>query len=149
MFLDLNPPKQLFLFNIFGVTGFKDFTLQDDQKIINKMLHGINDFNKRDNVPVINIISLRFSITTYEDLKQKEEISKTVIYLFHLLKEFGKLHNVKEEVAINLVDDQLQETESNTCGLFLLYFYENLFLPLSNSKIIKEKQLNKETPQHC
>ena len=110
MFLDLNPPKQLFLFNIFGVTCFKDFTLQDDQKIINKMLHGINDFNKRDNVPVINIISLRFSITTYEDLKQKEEISKTAIYLFHLLKEFGKLHNVKEEVAINLVDDQLQET---------------------------------------
>ena len=34
---------------------------------------------------------------------------------------------------------------SNTCGLLQLYFYKNLFLLLSNSKIIKEKQLNKKT----
>ena len=46
---------------------------------------------------------------------------------------------------MNLVNDQLQETESNTCGLFQFCFYENLFLPLPNSKIIKEKQLNKKT----
>ena len=65
--------------------------------------------------------------------------------LFHLLKEFEKLHNFKEEVTINLVDDQLQEIKSNTGGLFQLYFYENLFLPLSNRKIIKGKQLNKKT----
>ena len=64
--------------------------------------------------------------------------------IFHLLKEFRKIHNVKEEATISLVDDQLQETESNTCGLFQMYFYEQLFLPFSNNKIIKEKQLNKK-----
>ena len=58
-FLDLDPPKQLFLFNRFRFTGLKDFIIQDDQKIINKILYGINDFNKRDNV--INIIPLKFS----------------------------------------------------------------------------------------
>ena len=67
------------------------------------------------------------------------KLSQTAVDLFHLLKEFEKLHNVKEEVTINLVDDQLQEIKSNTGGLFQLYFYENLSLPLSNSKIIKEK----------
>ena len=55
------------------------------------------------------------------------------------------MYKVKEEVNINLIDDQLQETESNTGGLFQLYFYEKSFLPLSNSKIIKEKRLNKKT----
>ena len=77
------------------------------------------------------------------------KFSQTALDLFHLLKEFEKLHNVKEEMTINLVDDQLQETESNTCGLFQLHFYENLFLPLSDSKKIKEKQLNKKAmPTH-
>ena len=126
-FLDLDPPKQLFLFNSFGFTGFKDFIIQDDQKIINKILYGINDFNKRDNV--INIISLKFSIATYENFKEKEEIREAKLQqiFFIYLKE--KLHNVKE-VTINLVDDEFQETENNTYGLFKLYFYENLLLPL-------------------
>ena len=38
-FLDLDPLKQLFLFNSFGFTGFKeDFIKQDDQKIMNKTI---------------------------------------------------------------------------------------------------------------
>ena len=49
-FLDLDPPKKLFLLNIFGVISFKDFITQDNQKMINKMLYGINDFNKRYNI---------------------------------------------------------------------------------------------------
>ena len=126
-FLDLDPPKQLFLFNSFGFTGFKDFIIQDDQKIINKILYGINDFNKKGNV--INIILLKFSIATYENFKEKEEIREAKLQqiFFIYLKE--KLHNVKE-VTINLVDDEFQETENNTYGLFKLYFYENLLLPL-------------------
>ena len=37
-FLDLDSAKQLFLFNSFGFTGLKDFIIQDDHKIINKIL---------------------------------------------------------------------------------------------------------------
>ena len=70
-YLGLDPPKQLFLFNSFRFTDFKDFTIQDDPKIINKILYGINDFNKRGNV--INSILLKFLVATYENLKQKEK----------------------------------------------------------------------------
>ena len=35
--------------------------------------------------------------------------------------------------------------ESNTCGLFQLYFYKNSFMLLLNSQIKEEKQLNKKT----
>ena len=37
IFSDLDPPKQLFLFNSFVFTGFKDFITQDDRKVINEI----------------------------------------------------------------------------------------------------------------
>ena len=42
--------------------AFKDFIIQDDQKITIKILYGINDFNERDKV--INIVSFKVSIAT-------------------------------------------------------------------------------------
>ena len=36
-FLDLNPKKEIFLFDSFGFEGFKEFLLQDDRKTLNKI----------------------------------------------------------------------------------------------------------------
>ena len=44
-----------------------------------------------------------------------------------------------------MVDDQLQNIKTDTCGLFQLYFYINLFLPKEKSQIIKNKTLNLQT----
>ena len=44
-----------------------------------------------------------------------------------------------------MVDDQLQNLKSDTCGIFQLYFYTNLFVPKNNSKIITNKVLNLKT----
>ena len=44
-----------------------------------------------------------------------------------------------------MVDDQLQNLKSDTCGIFQLYFYANLFVPKNNSKIITNKVLNLKT----
>ena len=33
-----------------------------------------------------------------------------------------------------IVEDQLQELTTDTCGIFQLYFYKNIFNPLSDSK---------------
>ena len=46
-----------------------------------------------------------------------------------------------------MVDDCLQNLESDTCGLFQLYFYVNLFLPEKNSKILNKKSLTISTIQ--
>ena len=46
-----------------------------------------------------------------------------------------------------MVDDCLQNLESDTCGLFQLYFYVNLFLPEKNSKILSNKNLTISTIQ--
>ena len=34
-----------------------------------------------------------------------------------------------------MVEDRLQDLDSSTCGIFQLYFYDNLFNPDENSKI--------------
>ena len=44
-----------------------------------------------------------------------------------------------------MVEDRIQDLESSTCGIFQLYFYENLFNADENSKIRNETKLKKTT----
>ena len=44
-----------------------------------------------------------------------------------------------------MVDDCLQDQNSDTCGIFQLYFYTNLFLPRENSKIISNRKITMKT----
>ena len=39
-----------------------------------------------------------------------------------MINEFAKVYNIKKEVTLYLLDDQLQEWESNTYGFFQIYF---------------------------
>ena len=56
--LDLHPEKEIFLFDSFSFEGFKEFILQDNQKVFNKILYGIKNFNKKGNK--ITLITLSF-----------------------------------------------------------------------------------------
>ena len=69
-FLDLHPPpkkkqktKKLSICS-FGFECFKEFILQGGQKVLNKILYGIEKFNKKDNE--ITLITLAFSMKEYE-----------------------------------------------------------------------------------
>ena len=44
-----------------------------------------------------------------------------------------------------MVEDRVQHLDSSSCGIFQLYFYENLFNPDENSKIQDKTKLNKKT----
>ena len=44
-----------------------------------------------------------------------------------------------------MVEDRVQDLNSSTCDVFLLYFYNNLFNPDENSKIQSNNRLNKKT----
>ena len=48
-------------------------------------------------------------------------------------------------MKIILLDDQLQELTTYTCGIFQLYFYKNLLDPVRDSKIIDDEFLAKKT----
>ena len=141
-FLDLHPEKEIFLFDSFGFEGFKEFLLQDDRKTLNKILYGIKRFEKKDNK--VTITTLAFSMNEYEKLKNANRLSTTTQDLLHLRNEFGKKHNLKNEVRVHFVEDQPQKTETDTCGIFQLYFYVNLFNPVENRQIITDKSLMKQ-----
>ena len=44
-----------------------------------------------------------------------------------------------------MVEDRIQDLDSSNCGIFQLYFHENLFNPGQNSKIQNETKLKKTT----
>ena len=79
----------------------------------------------------------------YEKIRNGHSLTTTTQDLLHLMYEFGKLHKINDVVTMHLVDDQLQTIETDTCGIFQLYFYVNLFTPLQNSWIVNDKKLSK------
>ena len=44
-----------------------------------------------------------------------------------------------------MVEDRVQDLNFVPCGIFQIYFYDNLFNPDENSKIQNKKLLNKKT----
>ena len=43
-FLDLHERKEIVLFDSFGFEGFKEFVIDNDKNILNKILYGIEKF---------------------------------------------------------------------------------------------------------
>ena len=142
-FLDLHPRKEIFLFDSFGFEGFKEFIIDDNRKALNKILFGIEKSKKRDSK--VTLVTLKFSMRKYEKIRNDHRLTTTTQDLLHLMYEFGKLHKINDVVAVHLANNQLQKTEMDTCGIFQLYFYVNLFTPLKNSLIVKDKKLSKST----
>ena len=142
-FLDLHHKKEIFLFDSFGFQGFKKFIIDNDRKVLNKVLFGLNKFQKSDHK--ITLISVKFSMSEYEKIKDIKQLKTTTQDLLYLMYEFGKLHNIEDEITVFNLDDQLQKIDTDTCGIFQIYFYYNLFNPFSDSSIIKHKLLTKHT----
>ena len=90
--------KDLLLFDSFEFTGFKQFIVDNDKNIIDKMLFNFKKFNKKDTK--INLVSLTFSLLTLNLIKKikwksLDNLANTTKYFFHLLTEFGKLKKQK------------------------------------------------------
>ena len=63
-FLDIHPKKYLLLFDSFGFAGFKQFIVDNDKNVMDKMLLNLEKFNKRNTK--IDLVSLTFSIESYK-----------------------------------------------------------------------------------
>ena len=109
------------------------------------MLFNLKKFNKKDTK--INLASLTFSVENYKKIKEKnqEKLTNTAKDFFHLLFEFRKLKKRNNETKIIVLDDQLQELTADMCGIFQLYFYNNLLDSDRNSKIFNDEFLTKKT----
>ena len=126
--LHIDPKRNSLLFDSFGVKGLKNFIIQDDKKIVEKVIKGIEKIERKDNK--LTLIKLRFSVKNFCELKDNEKLSlsETAQDLSHFIENFGRYEN---QVNVNMwmLEGPTQKIETDTCGLFQIYFYDNLFFP--------------------
>ena len=146
-FLDIQP-KSTLLFDSHGLEGFKYFIVDNDEKIIDKLLYNFENCKIDDANTKINLCTMTFDTNVWDKLpkNKKSQLNETATYFFHLLYQFAKLKQSKQ-MKIVIVETNLQELKSSTCGIFQLYFYKNLFDPSIKSNIIEQKALNTSTVQ--
>ena len=86
---------------------------------------------------------MTFDSTTWDKMfnHKKSQLNETATYFFHLFYQFAKLKKTNK-MNIVIVENDLQELTSPTCGVFQLYFYKNLFDPSIRSSILEQKNLN-------
>ena len=106
---------------------------------------GIEQMNRTDQK--ITLCKIKFNLGASKELSKEEidSLSDTARDFFYLVQAFGIKFKLRSFVNIWMVEDRIQDFDSTTCGIFQLYFYENLFNPDKNSKIQNETKLKKTT----
>ena len=86
--LNIEPKNELFFFNSFGLDGLKHFIIQDDRKIIDKILIGIEQMNKTDQK--ITLCKIKFNLGACKELSKKEidSLSDTARDFFYFIQAF-------------------------------------------------------------
>ena len=95
----------------------------------------------------ITLCKIKFNLGACKELTKKEidSLSDTARDFFYFIQAFGIKLKLRSFVNIWVVEDRLQDLDSATCGIFQLYFYENLLNPDKSSKIQNESKLKKTT----
>ena len=95
----------------------------------------------------ITLCKVKFNLSACKNLTENEinSLSETARNFFYFIQAFGIKLKLRGFVNIWMVEDRLQDLDSATCGIFQIYFYQNLFNPEENSKIQGNAKLNKKT----
>ena len=147
-FLDIKPKKNLLLFDSHGLDGFKYFIVDNDEKIIDELLYNFKNCKIKNANGNIKLCTMTFDTVVWEKMsnQKKSQLNETATYFFHLPSQFAKLKKANK-MNIVILENDLQELTSPTCGDFQLYFYKNLFDPSIRSTILQQKNLNTTTIQ--
>ena len=134
-----------FCFYSFGVDGLKNFIIQDDKKVIQKILFGTEQLPRTDNK--ITLVNVKFSLNACKNLTKNEpdNLSDKARDFFYFIRSFGNKLKLRDFVNLWVVEDCIQDLNTVTCDIFQIYFYDNLFNPDTDSKIQNETKLNQKT----
>ena len=142
--IDIDPKTDIFFFDSFGADSLKHFIIQNDRNIIEKILFGTEKMTRTDDK--ITFCNIRFNLNACKNLSVEEigALSDTASNFFCFNQAFSNKLKLRNSVNIWMVEDRVQDLNSATCGIFQLYFYDNLFNPNENSKIQGKTKLNKK-----
>ena len=95
----------------------------------------------------ITLCKIKFNLGACKQLSEDEilSLSDTARDFFYFVQAFRNKLKLRSFLNIWMVEDRLQDLDSSTCGIFQVFFYENLFNPLETSKIHGETKLSKKT----
>ena len=141
--LNIEPKTDIFFFDSFGLDGLKHFIIQDNRKVFEKILFGTEKMTRTDKK--ITLCKIRFNLNVCKNLSNKEidALSNTAANFFRFIQAFGNKLKLCNFVNVWMVEDGVQNLNSVTCGVFQIYFYDNLFNPDESSKIQDKARLNK------
>ena len=144
--LDIDGKKEFLRFDSFGIKGLKNLIVQDDQKILAKVLKGIE--NLKEDKTQINLVNVNFVKNSYLKLAEGEKaaFSETCTDFLHFLESFADYEN-QSLIHLWLLEDPIEDITTNTCGYFQTFFYKNLFLPDNDSILNKRKRLTYDVIQ--
>ena len=101
----------------------------------------------------IILCKIRFSLGACKNWSAEDinSLSDTARHFFRFVQAFGIKLKLRNFLNIWMVEDRLQDLDSSTCGIFQLYFYNNLFNLNENSNIQDNTKLkkNKKITSHC
>ena len=82
--LNISPKSELLFFDSFGLSGMKRFIVTDDEKIVGKVLKGLELGDEKDDK--LTLIKLKLSMNGYRNLPEKEifNLSSTAQDFFSL-----------------------------------------------------------------
>ena len=121
--LDIEPRNELFFFESFGLEGLKQFIIQDDIKIIDKILVGIDKIDKSDQK--VTLCKIKFNLGACKKLSKNEinSLGDAAKDFFYFIQAFGIELKLNSFVNIWMVEDRIQDLNSSTCGIFQLHFF--------------------------
>ena len=144
-FMDIHPRNNVFLFDSFGVEGFKLLIADNDKNIINELLYNFKKCKSKSSQK-LKLSTMKFYVETWQKMSQKtkEQLTDNAQNLFHLLEQFEKL---KKTHCMNvlILENDIQDLIRPNCGEMQLYFYKKFFDPDEKSKILSHQTLNKST----
>ena len=140
--LDIESKKDFFLFNSFSIAGLKNFIVKNDEKIVQKVLKGVEDI-KQDKTG-LNLVNLKFSVNGYYELSDNKKLalSETAVDLFHFIENFAR-YEKQQNLNVRVLEDPIQDLRTDTWGPFQRYFYGNLFFLDQSSELQEYKKLTK------
>ena len=104
--VDIELRTDLFFFDTFGVYGLKSFIIQDDKKVVEKILFGPEQLTKTDNK--ITLINIKFNLNACKNLsKQKlDNLSDMARDLFYFIQSSGNKLKIRDFVNIWMVESK-------------------------------------------
>ena len=144
---EIYPKTDLSFFDSFGVDGLKSFIIEDDKKVIKKLLFGTEKMTRTDSKMIL--VNIKFNLKACKNLSKKEldNLSDAARNFFNFIQSFGNKIKLRDFVNIWMMEDRIKDLDSITCGTFQIYFYDNLFNPDKKNKIQNKARLNKNTTE--